>query len=118
MKMGDAGPRGTILTVDELAARWGCETSTVLAMVKTRDVPYFQVGQVKRLDRRGPKDLRFRLAAIEEWERSVESTWKTPESVAAKEHKAEAQAAAYGWDGKSRLKGRYATGPRRDRLGP
>ena len=38
------------MTVEDLAARWGCEPPTVLQMVRLRGVPYFQVGSRKRLD--------------------------------------------------------------------
>lgn len=105
------GP-GRLLTVDDLAARWKCEPATVMEMVRSRKVPYVQVGNKKRLDQRGPKDLRFRLAAVEAWEADAEMVWITSETIETEKHKADAQAAAFGWDGIDRLKGRGASGPR------
>jgi hypothetical protein len=92
-----------LLTVDDLAERWGCTASKVLDIVRTRKVPYLQIGAKKRLDQRGPNSLRFRPGAIERWEEDEEVTWTTPERVEAEARKAEASLAASGWDGKSRL---------------
>lgn len=114
----DRGGPGRLLTVDDLAIRWKCEPATVMQMIRSRKIPYVQVGNKKPLDQRGPKDLRFRLAAISAWEADAEMVWMTPESMAEDERKRAATVAGLGLDTTDNFSRGSDDAPRRPRPGP
>ncbi len=63
----------TILTVDDLMLRWGVSRDTVLAHVDNAEhpLPYLLLAPQSG-SRKNRTLLRFRLAAVEEWERAGE----------------------------------------------
>lgn len=61
-------PMKTVLTADDLAARWAMTTDTLRRRMKRLNLPAVNVGTAKE------PDYRFRLGAIERWEQENEGT--------------------------------------------
>ena len=52
---GDAvGPRGRLLTVDEVAQMWQVSTRTIRRMIKKKQIPVIRIGRAIRIR---PKDV-------------------------------------------------------------
>lgn len=85
-----------LLTIDDLAARWGVGDEVIRRHIRDDGLPFVPLG---RSAGRKPQ-YRFRLAAVERWEADRERVRERPEAPAAP---APAGSAPPGWDGKDRL---------------
>jgi hypothetical protein len=71
-----------ILSINDLAERWGCSKDTVIRRVESTDnpIPFFGLGSHQALKRRR-EIMRFRIESIELWERNQERTIAQPEEA-------------------------------------
>lgn len=69
-----------LMTIDDLAQRWGISTVDAWELVRVGSVPFIWLGRGEPdLTRRGRKPIRFRLADVDAWETSRRRAWETPE---------------------------------------
>jgi hypothetical protein len=89
------------LTLEDLATRWQVNRDRAVEIVRDRGVPWFSLRTTGTRGGPGPQVMRFRLPAVEAWERSQEGTSVQipPESNGDDD----AAAVALGWDGVDRL---------------
>jgi excisionase family DNA binding protein len=67
-----------LMTVKDLAERWGLAESKVKKLVREKSIPFVSLG--KGGDMRLNWDrVRFRLEAIEQWEQEHQTVFKNPE---------------------------------------
>lgn len=93
-----------LLTIDDLAERWGCNARTAWERVKEKGIPFVWLGKGEfNPSGHGPKLVRFRPRVIEEWEAAREKVHEAdaPAPAAAKAAGSPAGMPAW-WDGKVR----------------
>jgi hypothetical protein len=73
-----------LLTIADLAVRWGCKPETAMDKVRDKGVPFVWLGRGEpRLKAAGQKFIRFRPEAIAAFERAQEHVWAEPAPSAA-----------------------------------
>ncbi|AGA26049.1 hypothetical protein [Singulisphaera acidiphila] len=71
-----------LLTIADLAERWGCNERFAWERVKERGIRFVWLGKGSYdASKHGPKMVRFRLQAIEEWELSEEKHHEAVEPI-------------------------------------
>ncbi len=96
-----------LLTIDDLAERWGCDPKTAWSRVRERGVPVVWLGRGSYdATKHGPKLVRFRPESIDRWELSQEHALLIGAAPPAPERPAPPMpigvAPGGGWDGKFR----------------
>lgn len=97
--MVSKGPTGDkILSVQDVAERWGVSKSTVLASVRDAGLPHIRIGAGGRRNM-----FRFRLSSVEKWEADQERV-REPEAPSPAAPVAPSPGGLPGWDGVSRIR--------------
>lgn len=92
-----------LLTIDDLAERWGCDPRTAWDRVKEKQISFVWLGKGDYdPSKHGPKLVRFRLKSIEEWEARLEKAHAVPQPAATKTPTKAPGAMPTFWDGKVR----------------